>query len=54
MNVNIDLVDENDRTGSMYLSMNGELKELELLIRYDADINYVNRYNESVISIIIN
>jgi len=53
-NVNIDSVDENDKTASMYLSLNGKLKELEVLIRHGADINYVNKYNESVISIIIN
>jgi len=53
MNVNVNLMDENDRTASMYLGLNGQVKALEILIRHGADINYVNPYNESVISIII-
>jgi ankyrin repeat protein len=53
MNINVDLTDETDRTSCMYLALNGKIKELELLIRNGANVNFENKNNESVLSIII-
>lgn len=53
MNINVDLTDETDRTSCMYLALNGKINELELLIRNGANVNFENKNNESVLSIII-
>ncbi|OUM62168.1 hypothetical protein PIROE2DRAFT_62057 [Piromyces sp. E2] len=52
--LNLDAVDDNDKTAAIYLAENENYEKLEALIKMGANINFVNSRNESVVSILLN
>jgi len=52
-NINAEIVDKNEKTAIMYLVEEGRYSEIKLLSLMNCNINYVNKYNESALSLLI-
>lgn len=52
--IDVNIADNHDKTAAMYLTEKGRYSELLELNKKSCNYDYINRYNESVMSILIN